>query len=48
MSVLHQYRELRAELSRRRERFANQTSSDLVRIRIDAAGDRGNLLWFSP
>ena len=46
VSVLHQYRELRAELSRRRERFANQTSSDLVRIRIDAAGDRGNLLGF--
>ena len=46
VSVLHQYREVRAELSRRRERFANQTSSDLVRIRIDVAGDRGNLLGF--
>ena len=45
-SVLHQYREVRAELSRRRERFANQTSSDLVRIRIDMAGDRGNLPGF--
>ena len=39
-SVLQQYREVRAGLSARRERFANETSSDLVRIRIGAAGDR--------
>ena len=45
-SVLRQYREVRAGLSGRRERFANETSSDLVRIRIGAAGDRGNLPRF--
>ena len=44
--VLQQYRAVRAELSGRREQFAHQTSSDLVRIRIDAAGDRGNLPEF--
>ena len=45
-TVLQQYRTVHAELSKRREQFAHQTSSDLVRIRIDAAGDRGNLLGF--
>ena len=45
-SVLQQYREVRAGLSARRERFANETSSDLVRIRIGAAGDRRNLPRF--
>ena len=46
VSVLQQYREVRAQLSGRRERFANQASSDLVRIRIGAAGDRSNLPEF--
>ena len=45
-SLLRQYREVRAGLSTRRERFANETSSDLVRIRIGAAGDRSNLPRF--
>ena len=44
--VLQHYRAVRAELSGRREQFAHQTSSDLVRIRIDAAGDRGSLPEF--
>ena len=44
--VLQQYRAVGAELSERREQFAHQTSSDLVRIRIDAAGDRDNLPEF--
>ena len=45
-SVLEQYRSVRAELSSGREKFADQTSSELVRIRIDAAGDRSQLSEF--
>ena len=45
-SILEQYRSVRAELSSRREQFAHQTSSELVRIRIGAAGDRSNLREF--
>ncbi len=46
VSVLERYRSVRAELSSRREQFADQTSSELVRIQIDAAGDRSNLAEF--
>ena len=42
-SVLAEYRSLSAELSRRRQEFAGQTSGDLVRIEIGAAGNRNNL-----
>ena len=45
-SVLDQYRSLRSELSRRRRRFADQASGDLVRVQIEAGGDRGNLRRF--
>ncbi len=45
-AVLKEYRSLCVELSRRRERFAALTSSDLVRIEIDAAGQRSYLEEF--
>ena len=45
-SVLEQYRAVRAEMSGRRQRFARETSSDLVRISIDADGDRSSLPAF--
>ena len=45
-SILKEYRSVRADLSSRREQFADQTSSELVRIRIDAAGDRSDLPEF--
>ena len=45
-SVLEQYRSIHAALSTRREQFADQVSSELVRVRIDAAGDRSNLAEF--
>ena len=45
-SVLVQYRSVRAELSNRRAKFADQTSSELVRIRIGADGDRSDLPEF--
>ena len=45
-SVLVQYRSVRAELSNRRAKFADQTSSELVRIRIGADGDRSDLPKF--
>ena len=45
-SVLERYRSLRSELSSRREQFVDQTSSELVRIRIDSAGDRSDLAEF--
>lgn len=46
VAVLEQYRAAHAELSSKRQQFATQTSGDLVRIRIDAAGDRANLAGF--
>ena len=45
-SVLGQYRSLRAELSSRRVKFAEQASSELVRIRIGSDGDRSALPGF--
>ena len=45
-SVLELYRAVRAEMSDRRQRFACETSSDLVRISIDADGDRSSLPAF--
>lgn len=45
-SVLEQYRAVRAEMSDRRQRFARETSSALVRIAIDADGDRRSLPAF--
>ena len=46
VTVLKQYRSVHAALSTRRKQFADQISSELVRVRIDVAGDRSNLAEF--
>ena len=45
-AVLEEHRSVRSELSSRRAKFADQTSSELVRIRIGAGGDRSSLQEF--
>ena len=42
-TALTEYRERRSELSKRRRRFATETSSDIIRVAIDPSANRGRL-----
>ena len=42
-AALAEYREQRSELSKRRGRFAKETSSDVIRVAIDPNANRGRL-----
>jgi len=44
--VLHRYRELRGELTERRNRFAGKTSSDLIKVEVKGYGRREGLEGF--
>ena len=43
IEALTEYREQRSELSKRRKRFAKETSSDVIRVAIDPYANRGRL-----
>ena len=43
VEALTEYREQRSELSKRRRRFATETSSDVIRVVIDPFANRGRL-----
>ena len=43
VAALTDYREQRSELTKRRIRFANETSSDVIRVSIDPYANRGRL-----